>query len=272
MLPKDSVRVEYARSASTDEINSLLYEADEEILVALLENPQFQEKHAEFLASRVDVSSSILSALAESRNGKWMGCESVRLRLGQHPHTPKRIAMAAVRQLFLFDLVRLNLLPSAPPDIRRFAEQTILARVPHLPVGEKLALARRGPARVAAAILAEGHPQALKLALANGLLTESQVLKTLAKDGLNERVVAAIAQHPKWSRLYNVRVALLRTAAAPLNSVQAFIGEVTLRDLTEIVKLREVSAAMSKLIARELERRKDKGHAGAASSDISGLA
>jgi hypothetical protein len=271
MLPKDSVRVEYARSASTDEIHTLLYEADEEILVALLENPQFQEKHAEMLAARVDVSSNVLTALAESGKGKWMGCESVRLRIVRHPHSPKRIAMAAVRQLFLFDLVRLNLLHSAPPDIRRFAEETILSRLPHLPIGEKLTLARRGPARVAAAILAEGHPQAVKLALANGLLTESQVLKTLAKDGLNERVAAAIAEHPKWSSLYNVRVALLRNTAAPLGSVEAFIGEVTLRDLTEIVELGEVSAEMRKLIARELERRKTKGHA-SATSNISGAA
>ena len=271
MPPKDSVRVEYARSASADEINSLLYEADEEILAALLENPHFQEKHAELVASRADVSSGVLSALAETGKGKWMGCESVRLRIAQHPHSPKRIAMAAVRQLFLFDLVRLNLLLSAPPDIRRFAQETILGRVPHLPIGEKLTLARRGPARVAAAILAEGHPQAVKLALANGLLTESQILKTLAKDGLNERVVTAIAQHAKWSRLYNVRLALLRSTAAPLNSLRAFIGEVTMRDLTEIVKLSETSHEIRQLIGLELEARKTKAQT-SARSNISGAA
>ena len=88
-----------------------------------------------------------------------------------------------MRQLFLFDLVRLSLLPSAPADIRRVAEEVILTRVPHLPVGEKLTLARRGPARVAGAILAEGHAQAIKLALANAFLTESQVLRVLAKAG-----------------------------------------------------------------------------------------
>lgn len=271
MLPKSSVRVEYARSASADEINSLLYEADEEILAALLENPQFQEKHAGLLATRVDVSSTVLNALAETGKGKWMGCESVRLRLAQHPHSPKRIAMAAVRQLFLFDLVRLTFLFSASTDIRRLAEQTILGRLPHLPIGEKLTLARRGPPRVAASILSEGHPQAVKLALANGLLTESQVLKTLAKDNLNERVVTAIAQHPKWSKLYNVRVALLRCSAAPLDSLHAFIGEITLRDLTEIAKLSETSAGICKLIARELERRKTKGRE-SATSNISGVA
>lgn len=258
MLPEAEVRVEYARAAPPEEINSLVYEADERILFALLENPKFQEKHAELLAARADVSQPVLSALAEAEKGKWMGCESVRLRLAQHPHSPRRVAMAAVRQLFLFDLVRLCFLPAAPPDVRRLAEQSILARLPHLPIGEKLTLARRGPPRVAAAILAEGHPQAVKLALANGYLTESQVLKTLAKDGLKDAVVATIAAHPKWSPLYNVRVALVRNPSMVTESVQPLVRDLTLRDLTDLANLPEISRDVRGVIARELERRKRK--------------
>lgn len=258
MLPENSVRVEYARVAAADEINSLVCESDEKILFALLENSNFQEKHAELLAARADVSAAVLTALAEAGKGKWMGCESVRLRLARHPHTPKRVAMAAVRQLFLFDLVRLCFLPAAPSDIRRLAEESILSRLPHLPIGEKLTLARRGPSRVAAAILAEGHPQAIKLALANSFLTESQVLKTLAKDGLSERVVAATARHSKWSCLYNVRVALVRNPFLPADCVHAFIGDLTLRDLMDLASLHEISLDVRKAIAGELARRKAK--------------
>lgn len=270
MLPEGEVRVEYARAASADEINSLVYEADERILLALLENPNFQQRHADLLAGRVDVSAAVLTALADAASGKWMGCESVRVRLAQHPHSPKRLAVAAVRQLFLFDLVRLSLAPSAPRDIRRLAEDAILSRIPHLPIGEKLTLARRGPARVAGAILAEGHPQALKLALGNGFLTESQVLKALAKEGLSARVVAAIAKHSKWSSLYNVRTALLRHPHAPAEALHSLITDVKTIDLKEISKLREVSREIRNLIMRELERRRTKAEESAA--EISGAA
>src|SRR4029077_13620321 len=99
-----------------------------------------------------------------------------------------------------------------PAAVGRAAEAIILPRITHMPVGEKLTLARRGPSRVAGAILAEGHPQAVKLALGNTFLTESQVLKVLAKSGVPERVVAAIAQHPKWSCQYKVRMALVRNS------------------------------------------------------------
>jgi hypothetical protein len=259
MLPEREVRLEYARAASADELNSLVYEADPKILLALLENPHFQEKHAELLLDRVDVSADVIDAVAETGRRKWLACESIRLRLAQHPHAPKRIALGAVRQLYLFNLVRVSLSPPVPPDIRRAAEEAILARVAHLPAGEKLTLARRGPARVAGAILAEGRPQAIKLALGNSFLGESQVLKVLAKDGVPERVVVAIAKHPKWCCLYNVRAALVRNPRAPLTCVQAFLSDLTLRDLNEILELRELRKEVHKSIAQELERRESSG-------------
>jgi hypothetical protein len=151
--------------------------------------------------------------------------------------------------------VRLSLLPSAPADIRRVAEEVILTRIPHLPVGEKLTLARRGPARVAGAILAEGHPQAVKLALANAFLTESQVLKVLAKAGVPERVVVAIAHHPKWSCQYNVRMALVRNAHTPAASVLAFLPQLTLGDLKQISGLDGLAPHLKKHMREEMLRR-----------------
>jgi hypothetical protein len=255
MPPELDEKLERARSASGDELKALVHEPDEDLLAALLENPNFGETHAILLLDRLDLTSRILSAVAAA--GKWSSSEAVRLGLARHPHTPKRIALAAVRQLYLFDLVRLSLLPSAPADIKRVAEELIVSRVPHLPVGQKLTLARRGPPRAAGALLAEGHPQAVKLALDNPLLTESQVLKVLAKPGVPQRVVAAIAQHAKWSRQYNVRMALVRNLQTPLPSLLAFLPDLTVRDLKEIEGLEEVSAERRKYIQQELARRQD---------------
>jgi hypothetical protein len=253
MPPESDARVARARSASGDELKSLVHEAGEETLLALLANPNFDEPHVILMLERLDLPASVLGAVAGE--GKWASSEAVRLRLARHPRTPKRFALAAVRQLFLFDLVRLSLLPSAPADIRRVAEEVILTRVPHLAIGEKLTLARRGPSRVAGAILAEGHPQATKLALANAFLTESQVLKVLAKTGVPSRVVAAIAQHPKWSCQYNVRMALVRNAHTPAASVLAFLPQLTLGDLKQIAKLEGLAPHLKKHMRDEILRR-----------------
>lgn len=249
-------RVIRTRSASSDELNLLLHDPAEAILLALLENPILEERHVTQLLERADLSATVLEAVATK--GKWKASEAVRLRLAHHPRTPKRVALAVVRQLFLFDLVRLSLLPSAPPDIRRIAEEIVLARVPHLAVGEKLTLARRGPSRVAGAILAEGHPQATKLVLGNAFLTEAQVLKVLAKPGVPDRVVAAVAQHPKWSAQYNVRAALVRNAQTPAPCLLSFVQNLTLRDLKDIGSLRSLAPHTRKYIQQEVERRETK--------------
>ena len=148
-----------------------------------------------------------------------------------------------------------SLQPSAPADIRRAAEGIILTRIPHMPIGEKLTLARRGPSRIAGAVLAEGHPQAIKLALGNSFLTESQVLKVLAKPDVPERVVVAIAQHTKWSCQYNVRLGLVRNAHTPAPVVLAMLPNLTVRDLKEIAKLEPLAPHLKTYIQLELERR-----------------
>jgi len=253
-MPDDSsARAQRARSAPSEDLSPLIHEPDEETLLALLENPLVEEPHISQMLERLDLSANVLTAIAEK--GKWTASEGVRLRLARHPRTPRRFAIALLRQLYLFDLVRLSLLPSAPAEIRRVAEELMVSRVPQLPIGQKLTLARRGPARVVGALLSEGHPQAIKLALANAFLTESQVLRVLAKPGVPERVVAAIAQHPRWAVQYNIRVALIRNAHTPVPVILAFLPNLTLRDLKDLVSLEGLSPHVRRYIQKELSRR-----------------
>ena len=253
MPPDTETRIDFARTASGNELKSLIHEAGEDVLLALLENPKLDETHVIRLLQRLDLPANVLGAIGAE--AKWAASESVRLGLARHPRTPKRIALAVVRQLYLFDLVRVSLLPSTPADIKRVAEEIIIARVPHIPVGQKLTLARRGPSRVVGALLTEGHAQAVKLALANPFLTESQILKVLAKAGVPQRVVVAIAQDAKWSRQYNVRAALVRNVHTPAPSVLGFHRDLTLRDLKDISALEGLTPHRRKQIADEIKRR-----------------
>jgi hypothetical protein len=250
---RDAARLQRARSASGDELDALIHEEDAEALLALLENPNMQEPQVSRLVERLDVPAELLESVA--KEARWSSSESVRIRIARHPRTPRRVALLMLRQLFLFDLVQVSLLPSAPADIRRTAEELIVTRVPHLPIGEKLTLARRGPARVVGAVLAEGHPQAVKLALANSFLTESQVLKVLAKGELPARVVVAIAQHPKWSVQYNVRVALVKHPHTPVPALLEFLPDLALRDLRDVEGLEQLTAHSRKYVQQELARR-----------------
>src|SRR5260370_35617629 len=97
------------------------------------------------------------------------------------------------------DLVQFTLLPGTSAELKRNAEEQLVARLPQLPLGQKITLARRGTARVAGALLAEGHAQLLSVVLDNGRLTEAPVLKALSRERLPAGVVKAVAQHRKRS-------------------------------------------------------------------------
>lgn len=253
MDPELTQRVAEARAASGDSLHAFLHDPAEEVLVAALANPRLTDNDVCILLERLDLPASILGAIAA--HPSWKKNEGVRLRLARHPQTPRRVALQLLRQIFLFDLVQISLLPSAPAEIRRVAEEIVLQRLPHLPVGEKLSLARRGSARVAGGILVEGHPQAASLALNNPFLNEAQILRVLASDDAHERVVGAIAHHPRWSLDYNIRMALVRHPAAPLAAVLHFLSEITMRDLHELSAATSLPENLRVYIQKEVARR-----------------
>jgi hypothetical protein len=252
-------REEQARTAAGDSLKEFLHESDEATLVALLENPALDESHLATLLSRLDLPAAVLGLVAART--AWTSSEAVRVGLVKHPKTPRRVALTLLRQLYLFDLVKVALAPSTPAEAKRVAEEVMVQRVPQIPIGEKLTLARRGPARVAGAILAEGHPQAMRLAMANPFLTESQVLKVVSNAAVPERVIAAIAQDAKWSVQYNVRVGLIRNEHTPVPVVLTFLPELTMRDLKDVAGLEMMPAHVRRYIEKELERRAKMGDA-----------
>lgn len=254
MPRSDSPETPASPNLSADELKVRVLAAAEEELLSLIASGNLDESHLTLLLDRLDISSKVLTAASSLPAAA--ASEALRFRIARHPHTPRRIALSLLRQLFLFDLVRVSQIPSVPAEIRRAAEEVLIHRVPNLPIGQKLTLARRGPSRVAGAILAEGHPQALKLALNNAFLSESQVLKVLANAAVPARVVAAIAQHSRWSIQYNVRTALVRNPHTPVPCLLVILPNLTLRDLKDIAELENLPAHARNYIRKELDRRK----------------
>lgn len=242
------------------ELDVLVHNPSDGVLLDLIENPLLAESHVLAMLERLDLSGKVIEAIA--RKGTWSASEAVRMRFASHPQTPRRIAVAAARQLYLFDLVRVSLLPSAPGDIRRLGEELILARTPHLTLGEKLTLARRGSARVAGALLAGGHPRVIAPALENPRLTESQILKVLAKPDAPEMVVAEISRHPKWSCQYNVRLALIRNPRTPPAALARLLPLLKWNDVEDIVAAGTLPPAARELALEELKSRSAEGAKG----------
>ncbi|HXN24949.1 MAG TPA: hypothetical protein VOA41_19630 [Candidatus Dormibacteraeota bacterium] len=242
-----------ARIASPEEIPLLVETARADILPALLENPRLDESHICLLLRRLDLSGELLQQIARRR--AFMSVYRVKRAMAFHPHAPRLVVMRLARELYLMDLVQLSRQPGVPAELRRVADNILVARLPQLPLGQKITLARRASARVAGALLAEGHARIVPIALDNAFLNEAQVLKVLAHDKLPPVVVSAIAHHEKWSKVYNVRLALVRHAAAPLSIVLAVLPDLAACDLEGLGTYSALPANLRRYIEREVQRR-----------------
>jgi len=252
-MPANEPNRERARTAAGEELASLLHHHSPDVLLALLDNPALDETQLCLLLDRKDLPTEILEEVA--RRKALLKNYRVKRALAFHPRTPRLASMRLTRELYLMDLVQLTLLPGISAELKRNAEEQLIARLPQLPLGQKVTLSRRGTARVAGALLAEGHAQVLSVVLDNPQLTEAQVLKALSRDRLPLGVIQAIAQHRKWSHTYNVRLALVRHRSSTLSTILAYLPELTVSDLRELAAPGIVSENLRKYLLAEIQQR-----------------
>src|SRR6266852_3951987 len=239
MPTENRTRAQDARTAGLEEIPGLLLSCAEDGLRFLLDNPSFDETHLCLLLERKDLPGPLLEEIAKRK--QWRGSYRVRRALAAHPHTPRLIALRALRDLHLMDLVNISLLPSSSGELRRLAEERILVQLPQLPLGQRLMLARRGSARIAAGLILQGPQQVARIALDNPFLNEPQLLKTLSKQSLAAAIIAGVAKHNKWSKLANIKLALLRHAHAPAECASDLASDLPRRDIEDLLELSQLS-------------------------------
>jgi hypothetical protein len=254
--------------ASGEELAALLHHADAEVLLALLDNPSLEETQLCMLLERKNLPAEILEEVA--RRKPLLKNYRVKKALAFHPRTPRLVTLRLLRDLYLMDLVQLTLLAGIPTELKRNAEDQLVSRLPQLPLGQKITLARRGPARLAGALLAEGHAQIVGIVLDNAYLTEAQVLRVLSREKLPPVVVRTISLHRKWSISYNVRLALVRHPLSPLATILAYLPELTVSDLRELASPGIVSESLRKYLQAEVQRRIRTGEKSSRKEDTRG--
>ncbi len=199
----------------------------------LASDPGLAEDLALALLKRADLPAAVLEQLA--RNANALKRRKVRIALASHLHIPRHISVPLVRQFYTFDLMRIALSPTVPPDVKIVAEDTLIARLKTITLGERLTLARRSSGRIAAALLLDAEGRVVQTALENGRLTEALVVQAVLGPHATAPLVHAVAQHDKWSLRRELRVALLRSKFLPLGRALEFSTAIPLPLLREIL-------------------------------------
>jgi len=202
---------------------------------------------------RSDLSDSDIEELA--KDTALLKSRKVRFAMASHPHAPRRLSLRLIRELYTFDLMRFSLMPAVAADLKRMAAELLVGRLESITLGERISLARRCSAKVAATLLLDKEPGVWQAALENQRLAEAAVTNAVQRPSATAGVVEAICHHSKWSVRPEVRAALLRSPHTPLASALQFarsLPPAKLRDILHTSRLPEKTKAY---LLKNLDRR-----------------
>jgi hypothetical protein len=220
------------RSASAAELENLLFTSDEAQLAALLDNPALREPHLLVLLSRRDLPRKTINTIA--RNALWMRSYAMKAAVLKHPQTPRHLALPLLKHLYLFDLLGIARTPGLAADLKRMAEDAILAGIQAVAVGQKLTLARQGTARLAGGLLLDAEKRVIEAALENPAMTETLLAQALCSEKAQPCLIETVLEDSQWMMRRSVMLGLLRSRHLTLARFAALLPELTAVELTEL--------------------------------------
>lgn len=186
-----------------------------------------------------------------AKDAGLMKSRKVRLAVAAHPRAPRRVALRLIREFHTFDLMQFSMTPTVPPDLKRVADNLLVARLSSVTLGERLSLARRSSAIVAAALLLDQESRVWKAALENPRVTEAAVVKALQSAKVAPGFVDTVCRHAKWSVRPEIRVALLRSPHTPLARALEFARGIPAARLRDILHTSKLPRKIKEYLRRE---------------------
>jgi len=218
------------------ELPALRPALSEDLALARLKDPEITKESIEEIA---------LDSVA-------MKSRKVRLALAVHGRTPRRIALRVIRECYTFELMQFALLPVAPADLKRMADELLIGRLASMTLGERITLARRCSGVVAGGLLLDKESRVWQTALENPRLTEAGVIRALTKTGASRAFVEAVCYHPKWSTRVEVRFALLRSLHTPLSKATEFARRIAPPQLRDILHASKLPESVKRVLRKEV--------------------
>lgn len=231
----------------------LIHSQSQADLRAAARDHRLNEELALSLLTRRDLHGNVLEDLSKNQN--VMKHRRVIVAIVSHPKTPRYVSLPITRRLYTFELLKIALLPPVPTDVKMIAEDAIINRLETISSGERLALAKQGSTRIAAAILADPEERVMLAALNNARLTEPNVVAALMRDDVPEHLVRAAATHPKWSLRTEVQVAILRNPHTPLACAIELASKLSSKTLREVLATSRLAEQVKTDLLKELARR-----------------
>jgi len=214
-------------------LEELIHDPSPDVQRAVAADPRMNEDLALALLKRRDLPRDAVEAVY--KNKSLAKLRKVQLAIVMHPSTPRHVSVPVIRHLYAFELMQVALSPGVPADVKRSAEEAMVARLSTISSGERSELAKRGSGRVAAALLLDKEERIMLAALQNPQMTEMWIVKALKSAGC-DLLAPAVCRHQKWSQRIYVKLALIANQHTPLARVVQFAAELPVRSIKETLR------------------------------------
>jgi hypothetical protein len=155
--------------------------------------------------------------------------------------------------------MKFALLPAVAADLKRTADELLVARVTSITLGERISLARRSSTLVAAALLLDKEKNVWQTALENPRLTEMAIVKALLRSNASSAFVEAICRHAKWSVRPEICMALLRNEHTSLARALEFARRLPPAQLRDILHASRLPEKIKAYLRKDMETRRARG-------------
>ena len=135
-------------------------------------------------------------------------------------------------------------------------KETLLQRIQHLTVGEKIALALRGGQQIRSILLKDPNKEVVLSVLKNPKMTETEVEMLSHSRNAPEEALRAICRNREWTKNYNILFALVNNPKTPPGLSVPFVTSLRTKDLVILEKNKNVPEAVRAAARRLVQSRK----------------
>lgn len=206
-------RITLAKKPSPKQIEKLLYDRDESVIAALLNNPRLTEGEVLKIAASSRTGPAILQTI--SQNPRWMTNYQVKLALIQNVNTPLGVALGLLNFLLLKDLDEVRQSGHLAKELKETAETLLRERILSLSAEERSTLALGASPGLAVLLLEHPTPLVLLGLLQNPHLTAEEILLMAQDPRTPPEILERIGQNFRWIVEPSIAEALLKHSQSP---------------------------------------------------------
>ena len=151
-------------------------------------------------------------------------------------------------------------LPVSPAEKPRHTEDekkhSLLLKLQHLTVGEKIAIALRGGQDIRTILLKDSNKEVILTVLKNPKITETEVELIAHSRNIPEEALRAIHKNREWTKNYSICLALVNNPKTPPGIGITLVTGLRTKDLVLLEKNKNISEGIRAVAKKVLHARK----------------